>query len=265
MLVCPVCHEKIEKTNNKVYTCCNHHCFDISKKGYVNFLLCQNKHSKLPGDNQLMVDAREQFLKQGYYNCFSEELENLITSLSPRIILDAGCGEGYYTNRIYQNNRTVIGIDISKTALAKAAPKNRSITYIAASLFDLPIADKSIDCLFSLFAPYAGNEFYRVLKEDGYMILGIPGANHLFELKAFIYPTPYKNQVKPYELDNFSFIKAVKVNQLISLHNKEDILNLFKMTPYYYRTKKEDLDKIYSLETFDVTISFELLLYQKKK
>ena len=264
MLRCPVCHETIEKANEKTYLCKNNHSFDISKKGYVNFLLCQNMRSKLPGDNKEMVTARELFLSKGYYSEFLKKLKEIIDEYQPKKILDAGCGEGYYTNGIYTSDRAIIGIDISKSALQKAAPKNRSITYIAASLFDLPVQNNSVDLLFSLFAPYAGEEFYRVLKKDGIMILGIPGADHLFELKSVIYDTPYKNQVKEYQLENFSFLESKKLHTKIKLQTKEDILNLFQMTPYYYRTKKEDLEKIYALEQFEVTISFELLIYQRQ-
>ena len=264
MLRCPVCREPIQKTNDKTYVCPNRHSFDISKKGYVNFLLCQNMRSKLPGDNKDMVEAREQFLSKGYYFSFLRELKNIIDQYQPTNILDAGCGEGYYTSGIYSTDRNIIGIDISKSALQKAAPKNRDITYIAASLFDLPMKDNSVELLFSLFAPYAGEEFYRVLKKDGIMILGIPGADHLFELKSVIYETPYKNQIKEYELEHFTFLEARKIHKKIKLQNKNDILNLFQMTPYYYRTRKEDLEKIHSLEQFEVTISFELLVYQKQ-
>lgn len=264
MLRCPVCKEPIFKQNDKIYCCENNHSFDIAKKGYVNFLLSHKMNSKLPGDNKLMVDARSNFLNKGYYAPFKDKLKELVNQNNPITILDAGCGEGYYTDGIYQENRTVIGIDISKTALQKAAPKNRNITYIAASLFDIPLQNESIDLLYSLFAPYAGEEFHRVLKKDGIMILGIPGENHLIELKNVIYEKPYKNQVKDYELANFQFLHSEKIETKISLECQEDILNLFQMTPYYYRTRQEDLEKIHSLTQFDVTISFELLVYQKK-
>lgn len=263
MLRCPVCHEPIFKENDKVYRCCNNHSFDIAKKGYVNFLLVHKTNSKLPGDNKLMVDARSNFLSKGYYESFQTKLKEVINEYNPKTILDAGCGEGYYTDGIWQEDRATIGIDISKTALQKAAPKNRNITYVAASLFDLPIQDKSVDLLYSLFAPYAGEEFHRVLKNDGVMILGIPGENHLIELKSVIYEHPYKNQVKDYDLPGFSFVKSEKIEEKILLQCQEDILNLFQMTPYYYRTRTQDLEKIQALSKFEVTISFELLIYKK--
>ncbi len=265
MLICPVCKEDIFKQNDKIYVCKHNHSFDIAKKGYVNFLLSHKMNSKLPGDNKLMVDARSSFLSKGYYSAFKNELIQLIDDYNPKTVLDAGCGEGYYTEGASNDRRTIIGVDISKSALQKAAPKNKNITYIAASLFDLPLQSESTDLLFSLFAPYAGDEFHRVLKKNGIMILGIPGENHLLELKNVIYEKPYKNQLKAYELPNFTFEKVVRIEEKIFLNSKEDILNLFQMTPYYYRTKKEDLEKIHSLSEFEVTISFELLVYKKDK
>ena len=121
MLRCPVCHEPIFKQNDKIYCCKNNHSFDIAKKGYVNFLLSHKMNSKLPGDNKLMVDARSEFLGKGYYDIFREKLINLIDEFHPKTILDAGCGEGYYTNEIHKDSRKIFGIDISKTALQKAA------------------------------------------------------------------------------------------------------------------------------------------------
>ena len=263
MLRCPVCKEPIFKENDKTYRCDNRHSFDIAKKGYVNFLLVHKMNSKLPGDNKLMVDARSDFLGKGYYRVFQEKLKELVNEHCPTTVLDAGCGEGYYTDAIYEDSRTVIGIDISKTALQKAAPKNRNITYIAASLFDLPIQNESVELLYSLFAPYAGEEFYRVLKKDGVMILGIPGENHLIELKNVIYENPYKNKVKDYQLPGFQFQKAEMIETKIHLQCQEDILNLFQMTPYYYRTSREDHQKLLALDRLTTRVEFNILIYEK--
>ena len=106
MLVCPVCNVNIEKIE-KTYKCENNHCFDIHKSGYVNLLLSNRMNSKLPGDNKLMVEARRSFLKTGYYSCLKEKLREITDELNPETILDSGCGEGYYTNGIYKENRRV--------------------------------------------------------------------------------------------------------------------------------------------------------------
>jgi len=261
MLICPVCREDIAKIE-KTYKCPNNHCFDVHKSGYVNLLPSNKMNSKLPGDNKLMVEARRSFLKNGYYNCLLLELKKIINRINPEAILDSGCGEGYYTSGIYSENRRIFGVDISKTAVNYASRENNRIIYSVGSVFNLPIMDSSIDLVMSIFAPYSGAEFLRVLKKNGHMLMVIPGADHLIELKNVIYERPYENTTKGYDLDGFIFKGKTEINKKIQLDNKADIDNLFKMTPYYYRTKKEDYEKIAELDFLETTINFEILIYE---
>ncbi|WMJ22091.1 methyltransferase domain-containing protein [Paludicola sp. MB14-C6] len=277
---CPICKQAL-KIENKSYLCENNHCFDIAKSGYVNLLPSNQMNSKAPGDNKLMVDTRNQFLSKGFYqpllDTLSNELVHIIKEhqLNEPTIADVGCGEGYYTQGIYQaihNNGitpSILGIDISKEALKYAAKRmkqiNASTVQIAVgSVFHLPIETEYCDILMELFAPYCGEEFHRVLKKNGIMILVIPAENHLFELKQAVYKNPYKNEVKPYELDGFTLLNKEKVKSQIHLSNNEDIMNLFQMTPYYYKTSKEDTERLMSLNELTTTIEFELLIYQSR-
>ena len=63
---CPLCQQAL-LLNEKSYRCENNHSFDQAKQGYVNLLPVQFKHSKEPGDNKAMVQARRAFLDKGYY------------------------------------------------------------------------------------------------------------------------------------------------------------------------------------------------------
>ena len=157
----------------------------------------------------------------------------------------------------------IIGVDISKTAADYSAKRCKKVRFAAASVFHLPIADKSCDMLITLFAPYSGEEFLRVLKKDGIMIMAIPSENHLWELKKAVYDTPYKNQVKPYELEGFRLLENVRISSWILLETKEEIQSLFSMTPYYYRTGKAQQDRLAALERLETQIDFELLIYRK--
>ena len=56
-----------------------------------------------------------------------------------------------------------------------------------------------MDLLLSVFAPYCGEEFLRVLKPDGQFIMIIPCENHLYGLKEAIYEKPYRNEVDVYK------------------------------------------------------------------
>lgn len=264
--LCPVCGQPLQAGETSFF-CSKNHQFDRAKSGYVNLLL--HKHSNVPGDNKLMVSSRKQFLQKGYYQILADKLCEEIQNISPihPMIVDAGCGEGYYTNQVYQalqQQADIFGIDISKFALNAAAKKNPQIHYAVASVFHLPISDHCCDIVLNLFAPYCGEEFQRILKSNGYLFLIIPGKEHLWELKQAIYDTPYFNEVKDYALEGFQLQKVVKINDTIFLNCAEDIQNLFTMTPYYYKTSIESTKRLQQLHTLETKIQFELLIYQLK-
>ncbi|MDE6034774.1 MAG: methyltransferase domain-containing protein [Ruminococcus sp.] len=261
ILICPVCREKLD-VSGKNFICTNRHSFDISRSGYVNLLLSKHTGKTIHGDNKLMVNSRRDFLKKGFYAPLREAIcENIKSG----IILDAGCGEGYYTSGIknISPDSEVYGIDISKTAVEMASKTYKNITFAVASVFNIPVADSSSDTLVTVFSPYCSNEFQRVLKNNGTMLMAIPSVNHLWELKQAVYDTPYRNDVRPYELDGFQFICTKRINYQFLLSSNQDIQSLFSMTPYYYRTGKSQQEKLFQLENLEVTADFELLEYKK--
>ena len=101
-----------------------------------------------------------------------------------------------------------------------------------------------------------------MLKKGGVMIMAIPSADHLWELKQAVYDTPYKNEVKPYELEGFEFIRAQKVTYNMELTSSEDIMALFSMTPYYYRTGRDQQERLANLDSLSTKADFELLVYR---
>lgn len=63
-------------------------------------------------------------------------------------ILDLGCGTGFYTELFRQMGYNSIGIDISKTAIAKAAEKYPKSKFEVADALNLPYQKKSFDMIF---------------------------------------------------------------------------------------------------------------------
>lgn len=269
IFICPVCGKKLEPTE-KAYVCPNSHSFDRAKSGYVNLLLSKHMGKAVHGDNKFMIQARRSFLNKGYYEPLCSALcEAVCKHINGRSILDAGCGEGYYTSaiidKLLQHNiaADVYGIDISKAAVEYSAKRCREAELAVASVFHIPTADKSCDMLVTLFAPYCGEEFLRVLKDKGIMIMAIPSADHLWELKQAIYDTPYKNEVKPYELEGFGLLDKKRITYDMHIDGQEDIDALFSMTPYYYRTGREQQERLSKVGCITTKADFELLVYRK--
>ncbi len=263
---CPVCGEMLDIAGLTLQ-CRNRHSFDRAKKGAVYLLPSNKKHSDVPGDNPEMVRARRDFLSKGYYAHFRD---TIIGALSPYMgenhtLLDAGCGEGYYTAGIHAAfpQSQVYGVDISKTAANYAAKADPTGFYAVASVFHLPVLDGACDAVVSIFAPYCGEEFLRVLKPGGVFVMAIPAAKHLWELKTAVYDQPYENEVKDYALDGFRFLEKREAKREIHLDSAEEIRSLFGMTPYAYRTGAKERERLQALNSLDVRAEFEVLVYQK--
>jgi len=265
MLICPNCRKKLKRDKN-VYVCKNNHSFDISKYGYVNLLLPNSTASSDSGDSKDMIKSRTDFLNKGFYQKLSNFITNKINDLinDESIILDCGCGEGYFTTNIKNNmvKSTIYGLDVSKNAIMQAAKNKLDINYIVASGTHIPLADNSINLILNIFAPHFNEEFRRVLKPEGLLIKVIPGAMHLWELKETIYSNPYINEDKSIKLETFTEISKDVLEYKIDVDN-QDLDNLLKMTPYYFKTSKKDKDKINNIINLKITVSFIILTYKK--
>ena len=266
LFICPVCKGSLYRDERK-YFCENGHSFDISKFGYVNLLMSQQSSDKRHGDDKIMVKARRDFLNKGFYEKLRDAVVNTViqNSLSDGIIIDVGCGEGYYTGLLFSNGyENVFGIDISKDALRFAAKSLKEYEFAVASAYDLPFSNNSADALVNIFAPCPYNEFKRVLKPGGVLVKAIPLEDHLWELKCALYDEPYKNKPEKRDEELFELFSFTELKYTITLESNEDILNLFKMTPYYYKTGRRETERLMSLNSLLTTVHFAIEVYKLK-
>lgn len=267
---CPVCAQVLE-LQEKTYRCENNHCFDKARQGYVNLLQSQKSSKKRHGDDSLMVKARQDFLEKGYYQNLCDALVNAVskTTAEDAVLVDLGCGECWYTEQIYtalarnSENPSVFGIDISKQAVIAGAKRCKELQLAVASTSDIPLPDESCDVVLCVFAPYAEKEVLRVLKRGGVFIKAFPLENHLMGLKKAIYDKPYKNEVSETAPDGLMQIDFAQVCNMIELETNEDIINLFKMTPYYYKTGRNDQMKLAELTYLATETEFGVVTYKK--
>lgn len=256
--LCPVCKSKLFALLSQL-KCLKGHSFDIAKQGYVNLLL-DNTQNKRHGDDKLMVKARTEFLQKGYY----EPLKNALCEVvgSGHKILDSGCGEGYYTEALALNN-AVCGIDISKDALKIAAKRCDNVSFAVASICDIPLGDGSIDTIVNVFAPDSHDEFNRILQDNGRLIAVVPMECHLYGLKSAIYDEPYLNPQVELNREGYELVSKKELRYSITLDCNEDIISLFKMTPYYYKTGRTDQEKLTKLNSLTTELEFCILEFKK--
>lgn len=270
VVICPLCHTPLVKDQSG-YTCQNGHHFDRAKQGYTNLLTARagGQH----GDNLEMIRARRDFLEGGYYAPLREALCHAVATYFPEggTLLDAGCGECYYTqgvmDLISKKGGKGVGIDISREALrvagARPSVKDGTLSLFVAGVYEMPIACESVDMVLNFFAPLATEEYARVLRPGGILVMAIPAARHLWALKEVLYDTPKENEVQDFALPHFTFLEEKRVTAPFTLTTGASIQALFSMTPYYFRTPKAGREKLSTLTSLSVTGEFHLLIYRK--
>lgn len=263
IFTCPVCKEPLY-IEGRTYKCQNNHCFDMAKEGYVN-LLVGSKSTDFSGDDKQMVSSRTRFLEGGYYSPLRDKISSLITQYSngDSVLLDAGCGEGYYTNAYSEICAHTAGIDISKSAIRHAAKKCKNAEFAVASVYHLPIADACADIIVNCFSPNAPEEFARVMKDTGVLFYVVPSPRHLWELKSILYDTPYENEEKTEEYEKLKLCGIEKISFDFLLNNNDDIMALFGMTPYAWNTPSEGIKRLQNTESLRVTADFAIHIYKK--
>ena len=262
---CPLCQQALLLVD-KSYRCENKHSFDQAKQGYVNLLPVQFKHSKEPGDNKAMVQARRAFLDKGYYQPLIDSMLALYEKYGDKTaaVFDAGCGEGFYTHQHKTELNKVYGVDIAKETVKIAAKRYQDCFFSVATLSDLPFKDEHFGWLYSVYAPILENEFTRILQDQGYLLTVTPADNHLFELKSLIYRQANKHDTSKLAIEQLTLVEEQRLNYSMNFTNSDDVLNLLAMTPFAFKASEELISELKQQKEFNCQADFVLRLYQKK-
>lgn len=271
-LICPICGARLVKEEKCLFCTSKEtkkrHCFDISSSGYAD-LSYRNGGS---GDPKDAVTDRTAFLDKGYYQPLSHKINEICKQYLNEdfLLVDAGCGEGYYSERIAFEftDAYVYGADLSKHAVHRASVRrnirggNNSF-YSVASIFSLPVASNAADCVLSMFAPVAEDEVLRILKDGGYLIIGAAGVKHLYDLKEAIYEVVHLNEERADLPRKLSLVDKVNVTYKASIDSNDDILRLFGMTPYRFRTSEKSIELLKKLDCLEVEVNVDFYVYRK--
>ena len=145
---CPLCAAALTR-EEKRYTCPTGHSFDRAAGGDGPMLPPHNIHSKGPRAPNGLAPPPHPVHARDYYAPLRDTLAELACAYAPEHvrILDAGCGEGYYSAAVFQaldragKAPMLAGIDLSKHALRRAAKREKAAEFAVASVYALPVAD----------------------------------------------------------------------------------------------------------------------------
>ena len=281
ILVCPLCREPLQDPDHqgKRFQCAGNHSFDLARPGYLHLLPVQHKRSRAPGDDKAMVASRQQFLDGGYYEPLAKRLGEILLNALPAgqqaNILDAGCGEGYYTGYLAAHlqqqsrasNADLYGIDISKPAILGACRRSKQIAWLVASLKQIPLQTQSLDAILSVFSPVLDEPFRHCLKPDGLLVQVTAGNRHLQELKALLY-----EEVQPFDENKiiarrepyWDLIAREKLCYRIQLTSGDMINALLAMTPHTWRIAPAKKARLETLSELHCEVDFMITVWRPK-
>lgn len=263
--LCPLCHSPLVQTANS-FCCERRHQFDVAKEGYLNLLPVQHKRSKEPGDSSEMIQARRAFLDAGHYQPLRETVSGLLQQYPAKMLLDIGCGEGYYTGAFADVRADIggetYGLDVSKVAIRYAAKRYRKVRFCVASSQRLPFADNSMDAIIRIFAPCNAAELARVVKPGGIVITATPGPRHLYQLKELIYQQVELHHEMPENMPQFVLKQTLQPTWNMTLTSEQAVV-LLQMTPFAWRARPEVWQQLTAASRFSCETDFVVRVWEK--
>jgi 23S rRNA (guanine745-N1)-methyltransferase len=126
------------------------------------------------------------------------------------------------------------------------------------------LADQSVDVLLDVFAPRNAPEFARVLKPGGRLLVVIPTARHLAELRQ-VYPLLAIQEDKRQAVETamgeyFTLASAHVLTAALKL-DAAAVADLVGMTPNAWFMTPENKQKLNNLIELTVTAEFEVLQF----
>ena len=261
-LLCTVraCRSPLARQERR-YVCANDHAFDVARSGYVNLLQPQDRRSKSPGDTAQAVAARRKFYERG------DPLVNAVVRAFPvsGALLDVGCGEGSHLDAFRRaHGIEAWGIDISVPAIDLAARTYRECSFVVANADRfLPFADASFDAVVSITSRRNAEEMHRVLRADGALLVVIPGAEDLVELREAVQgERNVRDRVERTvaELEPFFELERRETFRHVARLDRAAMIEV--MSSSYRGLRTRERERLERLDAADVTLARDLLLFR---
>ncbi len=153
----------------------------------------------------------------------------LTDSLTGKLLLDAGCGTGWFSRRASDRGATVVSLDIGPNLLREVAKKTSAMLVVGTSM-KLCFPDDTFDCVVSSemlehtpSPETAFRELARVLKPGGILVITTPNRVWHFSVVAAnaLNLRPYEgfeNWVRWSDLTRWSRAASLRVVSMSGFH-----------------------------------------------
>jgi len=261
-LECPHCTAPLS-SEGATLRCASGHSFDVARQGYVN-LLPPKAHTGT-ADTPGMVAARVAFFAAGHFAPLIERTAEIVARAAHAVdgcIVDVGAGTGEYLAAALARmpGRSGLALDVSKHACRRAVRAGGAIGAVVCDAWGrLPLKDKSVAAIMSVFAPRNPAEFSRVLVPGGALVVVTPNPEHLASLVGalgLVTVEPGKSerleaQLEPY----FGMVGSERLERELLL-SRQEVAALVGMGPSARHIPEEGLAA--QLENMDEPIATTL-------
>jgi 23S rRNA (guanine745-N1)-methyltransferase len=209
--------------------CARGHSYDIARSGYVNLLQPQARKSPAAGDSRAAVEARARLVAGGVGRPAIEAVVARAAALLPDVgrpvVVELGSGSGETLGLLAARREICgVGIDLSTAATTHAARRYPAVTWVVANADRrLPLLDGSVDLVLSVHARRNPEECRRVLTPGGFLLVSIPAADDLIELR---------------EATQGDRVERDRMTLLLADHGA-----LFSVTEHFTTRTRHDLDQ----------------------
>ena len=83
-------------------------------------------------------------------------------------------------------------------------------------------------------------------------------------MKEVLYARPYENAVRREDYPGFRWLEAVPLRFSIRLDSSQDVMALFGMTPYAWKTPRAGKERLAALEALDCRVSFHIHVFRRE-
>lgn len=232
-----------------------------------------------------MIRARQRFLEAGHFADLAtrvhqlarEQLQGVAQQDPDRLptALEVGSGSGYYIGEFARSMQQTdhaacfLGLDVSKHAARLAARFYPEVFFFVNDLrHRITVADGSVDVILDIFSPRHPQEFSRIARPGALLLVVIPTAQHLVELREHL---PILN-IEPGKRDRaisglterFELIGEEQLSGEMELEGFQ-IADILRMTPNAWHLTEVQLARTAEMTRQRVSRSFEILSFRRRE
>ena len=249
------------------WTCEAGHAFDVSRKGYVNLLQPQDRRSTAAGDTRASVHARAALLASGIGRASLDAFAALVSHVrlgDTAVVVELGCGGGdVLATTARGRGARAIGIDLSVDAIVRAAASHPDHTWVVANADRrLPLADRSIDLVVSYHGRRNPTECRRVLAPGGTLIVAVPAADDLIELRTAVGGRPdHRDRVDALVAEHDADFVLVSRHRLEERHDLSGEQIRWVLAGTYRGARRSTATAVASLDRLTVTVASDVCVF----